>query len=227
MPYIPRTQTITRRTIKRVESQLKGLGQFDISGAYGSFKAILDWISGRSGELKVTATEFAEGMVKLMYGVGDSCGMPPAGLPIIANNPSPTFCAGSVAGMIERCRISDAQFTLDSIKSQFAEKTRKSGTSWIYEEGPYVKAWQDQYGNNDFSNLATKITAARATCGIGGGGPVITPVPVDGRCPPNFRFNPATERCDYVLPGVQTGLSSTTMMMILGAAALFIFAMKR
>jgi hypothetical protein len=230
------TQTITRRTIKRVETRLKGigsLGQFDLlSGtATGSLKALVDWITGRTGQLKLTATEFAEGMVKVMYGLDPDCRMPEPGIPIVAGTPTPKFCAGSIAGMIERCRLSDAQASLDQVKAQFAEKTRKTSTGYVYEEGPYVQNWVNQYGNNDFSNLATKITAARATCGVGGGGTVVPP-PIPGpggtfTCPVNWKYNPATERCDYVLPGVQTGISSQTMMIMAAAAALFIFAMKR
>lgn len=239
--YNRQTQTITRRTIKRVETRLRGLGgvghlgQFDLltSSATGAFKDLLDWITGRVGELKVTATEFVEGMVKTMYGREPGCTMPEPGIPIIAGANPPKFCAGSIAGMIERCRLSDAQNSLDTIIRQFDERTRRNSSGgYIYPEGEFVKRWMDQYWNNDRSNLTTAITTARAVCGLGGGGPVITPAPIPGpggtfTCPPNWRYNATMERCDYVLPGVQTGISSTTMMMILGAAALFMFAMKR
>ena len=227
------TQTITRRTIKRVENRLKGLGQLDLLGnsASGALKEIVDWITGKTGQLKVTATVFSEGMVKIMYGLDPDCRLPEPGIAIIPGNPTPRFCAGSIAGMIERCRLSDAQASLDQIKTQFAEKTRKAGTGYVYEEGQYVDRWLNEYGHNDFSNLATKITAARATCGVGGGGGgVPAPIPGPGgtfTCPVNWKYNISTERCDYVLPGIQTGISSQTLMIMAAAAAIFLFVMKR
>ena len=245
--YQPITQTITRGTIKRVESRIRGLqgvrgtrglrnlGQFDIlsSSATGAFKDLLDWITGRTGQLKVTATDFVEGMVKTMYGREPGCAMPEPGIQIIAGANPPKFCAGSIAGMIERCRLSDAQNSLDTIIRQFDERTRRdSSGNYMYPEGEFVKRWMDQYWNNDRSNLTTAITTGRATCGIGGGGPVVVPSPIPGpggtfTCPPNYRYNPTMERCDYVLPGVQTGISSNTMLIMAAFAGLMLFAMKR
>jgi hypothetical protein len=238
------TQTISRRTIKRVESQIQGLGnlrsvgnlgQFDLlsSTAMGPLKDLLDWITGRTGQLKVTATEFVEGMVKVMYGLEPGCSMPEPGIQIVAGANPPKFCAGSIAGMVERCRLSDAQTSLDTIQRQFTDRTaRNSSGGWIYPEGEFVKRWMDEHWSNDKSNLTNAITTGRAICGIGGGGPVVTPSPIPGpggtfTCPPNWRYNASMERCDYVLPGVQTGISSQTLMIIAGAAALFLFAMKR
>jgi hypothetical protein len=241
------TQTITRRTIKRVENRLNGVGSlgfFDpisatmlLSAASGSgsfdFQAVVDWLLGRTGQLKVTATKFAESMVKVMYGLEPDCALPPPGIPIVPGNPEPKFCSGSIAGMIERCRLTDAQNTLNGVKDQFAEKTRKNAQgAYVFEEGQYVARWLSDYGNNDFSNLATKITAARATCGIGGGGTTVTPTPVPKpgggfTCPQNYRYNPTMERCDYVLPGIETGMSSNTMLIMAAVAMAFIFAMKR
>lgn len=234
------TQTITRRTIKRVENRLNGLssvgnlGQFDLlsSSATGAFKELLDWITGRTGQLKVNATEFVEGMVKTMYGREPGCTMPESGIQIIAGAQPPKFCAGSIAGMIERCRLSDAQISLDTISRQFTERTtRNSSGGWVYPEGEFVKRWMDEHWNNDKANLTTAITTGRATCGIGGG-PVIIPAPIPGpggtfTCPTNYRYNAQMERCDYILPGIETGMSSNTMLIMAAVAAVFIFAMKR
>lgn len=234
MPYIPRTQTITRRTIKRVETRMNGLGFVDpvslsflATSGDSSFKAIIDWITGKTGELKIQATQFAENAVKAMYGLDPDCRMPTPGIPIVPMAQPPRFCVASIAGMIERCRLADASSSLTMLKNRFTTEMN-SGS----QMAPYVKRWYDEYGRNDMSNLEQLITNARATCGIGGGGPIITPtpVPVPGggyTCPQNYRYNPTMERCDYVLPGVETGMSSTTMLMIFGAAALFMFAMKR
>lgn len=242
--YQPRTQTITRRTIKRVETRLTGfgnlrsvgnLGQFDIlsSTALGPLKDLLDWITGRTGQLKVTATDFVEGMVKVMYGRDPGCTMPEPGIPIIAGANPPKFCAGSIAGMIERCRLSDAQTSLDTVDRQFQTRTqRNTSGGWMYPEGEFVKRWMDEHWNNDKSGLTTAITTGRAVCGIGGGGPVVIPPPIPGpggtfTCPPNYRYNVQMERCDYILPGVQTGLSSQTMLIMAAFAAMMLFAMKR
>lgn len=231
MPYIPRTQTITRGTIKRVETRLQnhGMGFIDpasiaflSTSGDASFKAIIDWITGKTGQLKIQATQFAENAVKAMYGLDSDCRMPQPGLPIVPMASPPKFCVASIAGMIERCRLTDASSSLSMLKTRFTAEMN-SGS----EMAPYVKRWYDEYGRNDMSNLEQIITNARATCGIGGGGPVITPTPVDGKCPQNFKFNPLTERCDYIAPGIETGISSQTLMIIAGAAALFLFAMKR
>lgn len=252
--------TITRQQIKAVENRMRaraaayqsrrgfrGLGRIGRIGQFeqitqvansvatntgdNSLQALINWLTGKTGELKITATQFAESMVKLMYGIGEDCHLPPPGLPIIPNNPTPTFCAGSVAGMIERCQTGQASNLLNSIKQQFAEKTRKNvNGTWVYQEGPYVYNWLQQYGNNDFSNLSSKIASAGGACGIGGGS--ITPNPIPGpggsfTCPQNYRYNPTMERCEYVLPGVQTGLSTNTLIALGGFALVAMFIMKR
>lgn len=227
------TRTITRRTIKGIEGLGRagdGMGFIDpatatflASSADSSFKAIIDWITGKSGQLKIQATQFAENAVKAMYGLDPDCRMPSPGIPVVPMASPPKFCVASIAGMIERCRLSDASSSLSMLKNRF--QTEMSSGS---EMAPYVKRWWDEYGRNDISNLEQLITNARATCGIGGGGPIVTPIPVDGKCPANFVFNPNTERCDYVAPSIGGGgFSSTTLMMLVAGAALFLFAMKR
>ena len=228
MPYIPRTQTITRRTIKRVEN-VQRMGFIDpasvtmlASSGDAAFKAIIDWITGRTGQLKIQATQFAENAVKTMYGLDPDCRMPTGGIPVVPMASPPKFCVASIAGMIERCRLSDATNSLSMLKNKFqAEMGTQS------EMAPYIKRWWDEYGRNDISNLEMLITNARATCGIGGGGPTVTPTPVDGKCPTNFRFNPTTERCDYIAPGIETGISTNTMMIMAAFALVMVFAMRR
>src|SRR5258705_11071604 len=72
-----------------------------------SFQQFWDLLTGRIGTLKIEATQFVEGMVRIMYGLEADCRMPTPGLPIIPNNTTPTFCNASIAGMIERCRLTE------------------------------------------------------------------------------------------------------------------------
>lgn len=232
---IYQTRTITRQTIKGVETTLRGgrLGFIDpvtisflTTSADSSFKALIDWLTGKVGQLKIQATTFAENAVKAMYGLDPDCRLPEPGIPIVPMAQPPKFCTASIAGMIERCRLSDASSSLNLLKTRFTQEMN-SGS----EVAPYIKRWYDEYGKNDFANLEQIISNARATCGIGGGGTGVTPVPVPGptgpTCPPNWKYNPVAERCDYVLPGIQTGMSSTTLMIMAGMAAVALFAFMR
>ena len=223
--------TVTRQQIKAVENRMRrrvaglrshNLGQLPIplpSGADLNLKAIWEWISGYQGQLKIQATTFAENAVKMMYGTEPNCGMPPSGIPVVPLADPPKFCAASVAGQIERCRLSDASNSLSMIKSKFTSEM-SSGS----EIAPYVKRWYDEYGRNDFTNLEMLINNSKAACSGGG---TITPVPVGGNCPPGYKYNATMERCDYVLPGVQTGISSNTLLALGGFAILALFLMKR
>lgn len=224
------TQTITRGTIKRVETQLRGLAQFDV--VTPALKPLIDWITGRTGELKITATEFAEGMVIAMYGTEPNCGMPQPNIPIVPNANPPKFCAGSIAGMIERCRIFEAQSSLDQVDRQFNERTRKNANgTWMYPEGEFVKRWVDQYWNNDKSHLSTAITTARATCGLVGEVPKV--------CPAGWTFSPTLLKCvnnetgqtmpptTTQPPGGGLNLSSMTPMLIMGIVGFAILAFAK
>ena len=181
--------TITRSQIKQVENgmrirmgmnpnTLKGLG-FPIptpppsnsppinqtsTNQSISFQQFWDFITGRSGTLKIEATQFVEGMVRLMYGLEPDMRMPTPGIQVIPNNTTPSFAAGSIAGMIERCRLTEAQSTLNAMNSEFQSRMNNTQDPLA----PYIKRWWDEYGRNDYSNLSTKITSGRATCGLTG-----------------------------------------------------------
>src|SRR6185295_14318666 len=188
--YTPITQTITRRTIKRVENRLKGLrdvtatipdwslgtplGTIGSSGSSQSlsFATFMDILSGRRGELKIEATQFAEGMVRLMYGLEPNCGMPTPGLPIVAGANPPRFCSTSVAGAIERCRINEASASIAYVDQQLQRRS-SDGT----QMAPLILNWYNQYGRNDVSYLNGVILTARGACGITGGLPKLCPSP--------------------------------------------------
>lgn len=172
------TTTITRRTIKRVENRLKGLAgaislpyptstpPISSTSTNGSisFSDFWNFINGTLGQLKIEATQFAEGMNRLFYGLEPGCTNPVPGIPVVPNNPTPRFCSSSVAGMIERCRISEARTGLQSIATQFQQ--RMSNTS--DPAAPYIQRWWNEYGQNNVSTLTAIIANAGGTCGVTG-----------------------------------------------------------
>ena len=226
------TQTITRRTIKRVENRLKGLGDVTATvpdwklgtpaGTIGStntsgsisMSTFWDILTGRQGQLKIDATQFAEGMVRLFYGLDPSCTMPPGGIPVVPNASAPRFCPTSVAGAIERCRITEASSSL-----LYAERQLQTRSSDGTPMAPYIKAWYDQYGRNDVSYLNGIIVSARSVCGITGEIPKFCTAPMV--------WSSTQLKCVYPGEGGSTGGMSQTVMMVavLGFAALMM--MKR
>lgn len=155
--------------------QLSGLlGQFDLgtatkvaqsaAGSASEFQAILNWLTGKVGELKIQATQFVESLVRMMHAnLRDGCAVTPSAPLPGRNSQTPAFCEGSVQGMIERCRLGEAGALLEKIKTELL--SRASGSS---PDAPYVRRWVDQYWGNDYSNLSVAIVAARATCGLVG-----------------------------------------------------------
>jgi hypothetical protein len=223
----PRTQTITRRTIKRVENRLNGLadvtattpdwklgtpvgtiGSTSTSGSI-SMQQILDLLSGRLGQLKIDATQFAEGMVRLFYGMEPGCTMPQPGIPVVPNNSSPKFCATSIAGAIERCRINEASSSL-----LYAERQLQTRSNDGTPMAPYIKAWYDQYGRNDISYLNGVIVSARSVCGVVGDIPKVCTAPQI--------WCSSKLRCTHPEECSSGGISTT---MLFGVAAVFALMM--
>jgi hypothetical protein len=150
-----------------------------------------------------------------MYGLEPDMRMPTPGIPVIPNNPAPSFAAGTIAGMIERCRLTEAQSALNSMSSEFQQRMINSQDP----QGPYIKRWWDEYGRNDVSNLTTKITSARGTCGLTGELPKL--------CTSPLVWSASQFKCVYpseTTPG--GGVSTTVLLGIAAVFALFIF-MKR
>jgi len=245
IPRQPRTQTISRRTIKGVESRIRGyagmrgladvvsvttpdwqlgtpLGNVGGTGTSQGFtlSQFMDIISGRAGERKVEATQFAEGMVKLMYGLEPDCRMPQPGIPVVANANPPKFCGSSVAGAIERCRLNEASASLNYINQQLQSRSNDGS-----QTAPLIKNWFDQYGRNDISSLNGIILASRAVCGtIGTIGKV---------CQTGYHWDFSRLQCvpgetgSGGVIGSGEGLSTNTIMLMGAAALAFVFLMKR
>lgn len=230
--YAPQaTRTITRRNIKATESRIRGLSalgdwtdilnnstQQQPSTDLG-FKALIDWITGRSGEYKLQATSFAENAVKTMYGKEPDCSMPPPGIPIIPKNPTPQFCGGSIAGMIERCRLSDASSVLNGIKQQFM--TRMNSSDPV---APYIRNWWNQYGQNDFSNLTLKIQSSQSTCG---GISQVPPICGAGRHWEMSRMQCVSDSEGGGINPSESGMFNSTTIMIMAIAGIAMMMLSK
>ena len=207
--------SVTPAQIKQISQRMAGLGislpsyssQEDLvsstlnrSGQGIDLQNVIDWITGRTGQLRIQATQFAENMVKLMYGLEPDCALPPPGIPVVANNREPRFCAGSIAGNIERCKLYEAQNSLTYISNALTQKAN----STTDPAAPYIKRWFDEYGRNDISNLGAIIQSARATCGIQGIIPQFqTPIQI---CPSGSSWSQLQARC---VPGGGGGISES------------------
>lgn len=185
------TQTITRRTIKNTETRLKGLSSLrglinlppppsntppiasTSSNGSISLSDFWNFINGSLGQLKIDATQFAEGMNRLFYGLEPGCTNPTPGIPVVANSSTPRFCSTSVAGMIERCRLYEAGNGLSSISTQFQQRMNSTDPA-----APYIKRWWDEYGRNNVSVLSATIATAGGTCGITGEVPKLCTEPL-------------------------------------------------
>lgn len=217
------TQTITRRTIKRVENRLKGLGDWtDIfTGSTGSQSTPpirgtstnqqIEWTDFlsmlRGGQLKIEATQFAEGMNRLYYGMEPGCTDPVPNIPVIPNNTTPKFCASSVAGMIERCRIYEATNALNSIKTQFLARINNQQDPM----GPYINRWWQDYGIGNDSRLKATISSAGGTCGITGDIPKLCTAPQV--------WSSTQLKCVY--PGEGGAGGGVSTLMLVGIAGIF------
>jgi hypothetical protein len=139
---------------------------------------VLKFLTNQTGQLKVQATQFAEAAVPLFYGLEPNCAMPPGGLPVTPGANPPKFCASSVAGMIERCQLAQAQQLLNLIQSKFQQAISSQP-----QEGPYIARWWNEYGSPGSLQLSAIIQSAQAsgTCAYvpptGGGSypPIYTP----------------------------------------------------
>lgn len=226
------TQTITRRTIKRVESRLKGLGDWvDYLGPYGSnapggttgttlppiggtsTNGQIEWQDFlkflRGGQLKIDATQFVEAMNRVFYGMEPGCTNPVPNIPVVANNSAPKFCASSIAGMIERCRLTEANMTLSSVNTQFQSRMNNQSDPMA----PYIKRWWDQYGATNVSSLTAIIAGGAATCGVIGSIPKL--------CTSPQVWSATQFKCVYPTePGQSGGVTTIMMFAVLGFAAL-------
>lgn len=221
--------TVTRQQIKQVENRMRarvaGLGRISgpislpypsssppISGTSTngsiSFGDFWNFINGTLGQLKIEATQFAEGMNRLFYGMEPGCTNPVPNIPVVPNNPTPKFCSTSVAGMIERCRTTEATMGLNSITTQFQQRMANSSDP----AAPYIQRWWNEYGQNNVSVLTSTIANARGTCGITGEIPKLCTAPQV--------WSAIQFKCVYPSEGGTSG-GTTTMMMIavLGLAA--------
>lgn len=186
--YAPATRTITRRNIKATESAMRGLnglGQIPlpIGNVDAGFKALFDWITGKTGEYKEEATRFAENAVKIFYGLEPDCSMPPPGIPIVPGTNENRFCSASVAGLIERCQLTNARNLLEQTKNQFTSRMNVANDP----VAPFIKNWWNQYGQNDYSGLTLKISSATGSCGLVGQVPPI--------CGTGMTFNTTLMKC--------------------------------
>ena len=229
--YQPITQTITRRTIKRVENRLQGRlrglrglsipypqNTPPISGTSSngsiSFGDFWSFINGELGQLKIEATQFAEGMNRLFYGMEPGCTNPVPNIPVVPNNPTPRFCASSVAGMIERCRISEARIGLQSISTQFQQRMSNSSDP----AAPYISRWWNEYGQNNVSSLTAIIANSGGTCGVTGDIPKLCTAPMI--------WSATQFKCVYPTEGGTSG-GTTTIMMVAAFAVLAMLMMRR
>lgn len=238
MPTITRTQIKAIETGMRRRYGMRGLrdvtatlpdwklgtpvGTVGSTGTSQSFslQSFMDLISGRSGQFKVEATQFAEGMVKLMYGLEPNCGMPQGGIPVVAGANPPHFCGGSVAGAIERCRLTEASASLAYVDRQLQLRSAEAT-----QTGPLIRSWYNQYGRNDISNLNGVILTSRGVCGtIGTIGKV---------CQTGYHWDFSRLQC---IPGETggggiigsgEGISTNTIMLIAAAGLAAIFLLKR
>jgi hypothetical protein len=143
-------------------------GTFGVSAALtclpSVIKAFLGWLTcgpTSACALKVSATQFAEGIVKLCYGLEPGCTLPPGGIPIVPGANPPKFCASSVAGLIERCDLYNANIVLQRTQALMQQKLNVTSDPVT----PYVKNWYNQYGVATFSDLQSHLTAAQSQCG--------------------------------------------------------------
>lgn len=218
------TSTITRRHIKRVENRLKGLsGWTDIFGSSSTTPPIngtstngsIGWDDFlgflRGGYYKIEATQFAEGMNRIYYGMEPGCTDPVPNIPVVPNNSTPKFCATSVAGMIERCRTYEATNALNSIKTEF--QRRMSNTS--DPQAQYIARWWNEYGVGNDSRLRATISSAASVCGVTGDIPKLCTAPMI--------WSATQFKCVYPSDG-QTSGGTTTMIMVgvLAVAAMFL-----
>lgn len=222
------TRTITRNTIKRVENRLKGLaGWTDIFGNSSTTPPIngtstngsIGWDDFlgflRGGYYKIEATQFAEGMNRIYYGMEPGCTDPIPNIPVVPNNSTPKFCATSVAGMIERCRTYEATNALNSIKTQFQQRIANTSDP----QAQYIARWWNEYGIGNDSRLRATITSAASVCGITGDVPKLCTAPQT--------FCAPLAKCVYPgeCPSITGG--NTGMLMIVAAVGLFAVMMLR
>lgn len=237
--------TVTRTQIKAVENRMRGR-LAAIQGFRSGMRGLGDWtdifggsgtsqtppISGtqtngqiqwsdfmnmlRGGQLKIEATQFVEGMNRLFFGMEPGCTNPVPNIPVVPNNPTPKFCSSSVAGMIERCRTTEASTGLQSIVTQFQQRMSNPND----QTGVYIRRWWQEYGQNNISNLTATIANARGACGVTGDIPKL--------CTSPQTFCTPLMKCVYPgeCPSVPGG-NTTTIMMIAAMGLLAMMLMRR
>lgn len=169
----------------------------------------------RGGQLRIEATQFAEGMNRLTYGMEPGCTDPTEGIPVVPNTSSPRFCATSVAGMIERCRTYEALNALNSIKTQFLARINNQSDPMA----SFIGRWWTQYGVGNDSRLRATITSAAGVCGITGDIPKLCTAPQV--------WSTLQMRCVYSgEDGAGTGVSTVMLIGIAGVFALMMFMRK-
>jgi hypothetical protein len=164
------TQALVGSTVAGacVAGAIAAPGTFGVSAALtclpSIIKAFLGWLTcgpTSACALKVTATQFAEGIVKLCYGLEPGCALPPGGIAIVPGANPPKFCSYSVAGLIERCDLYNASIVLNRAQSLMQQKLTVTSDPVT----PYVQRWYDQYGPATFNDLKSHLAAAQAVCG--------------------------------------------------------------
>lgn len=182
-------------------------GTFGVSAALtclpSAIKAFIGWLTcgpTSACALKVNATQFAEGIVRLCYGLEGGCSLPPPGIPVVPGANPPKFCASSVAGLIERCDLNSAQTVLIRVQSLMQQKLGVTQDPVT----PYVKNWYNQYGIQTFADLNARLAEGRSKCttlvNTGGGG--------------STTFPPSTGTSSSITPLLIGGLALLAFMMM-------------
>jgi hypothetical protein len=150
-----------------------------------------------NNNFKVLATAKAESFVKSMYGLAPDCTLPPPGLPIVPGGTH--FCSNSIAGMIERCNLAQAQQYLGWLTQQMQQLAQ--------QDPHYFGQWFTVYGIHDIPYLQSKIVEATALCA---GMAAQSPSPTG---------------TSLTNPGAALGGISTTTLLLIGGAFLLVFAL--
>lgn len=175
---------------------------------------LIGWITGGTGQLKEAATMKAERYVRQMYGLEGSCELPPPGLPIIPKKTPPTFCATSIAGMIERCQVTAAETTFNFLKQSMVLAAGKD---------PLFNNWYQQYGLDDISHLSGVIASAKSVCGLTSYLPSFWPGGFNASGMPITSTGGGSGSGGGTVPGPGSGLSSETITYIaIGLGAMFL-----
>ena len=159
---------VTRTQIKRVGS----LGQAPVAVALQVGQDLFNYFMAQSvnNRMKTFATTEAEGFVKAFWS-HDPCGDPKASIQnwnpnpqtrlsqiTTYPNPSPIFCEDCVAGMIERCNLSDASEFLQWLAQSMTAQAQRDPT-----QGRFLN-WYNEYGMGTIMDATLALQKAESLC---------------------------------------------------------------